>query len=259
MFENYLILQSGADIPFPQARLTIHQPTIKEISMIGENNFYMGCELLKFSKNSLSIEDRNNLINQTNFDIIMTMLRNQGNSSSPDSYNAMMVLLLLFPKYQIKLANEGILFIQDNEVMSITNQNYDAFREIFTAMFHLTDENKDYNPANGKAAEIAEKFRKAKQKRQKQSGTDSQQISILERYVSILSVGEQKDKNLLVNYTVSQLFDEFERYQLKTSSDIYIQAKMAGATGMQEVDNWMKDFHSDDDRPRERLKRINTI
>jgi hypothetical protein len=33
---NELIYLSGAEIPFPQASIIIHQPTIKEISMIGE-------------------------------------------------------------------------------------------------------------------------------------------------------------------------------------------------------------------------------
>ena len=80
----------------------------------------------------------------------------------------------------------------------------------------------------------------------------------LDRYISILAVGEKKDKNALLNYTVYQLYDEFDRYQLWLSSDMYIRAKMAGASGMQEPDDWFKDFHYDD-KPKQDLKRINTI
>jgi hypothetical protein len=32
---------------------------------------------------------------------------------------------------------------------------------------------------------------------------------------------------------------------LKQESDIYVQAKMAGAKDLKEVENWMKDIHSD--------------
>ena len=72
---------------------------------------------------------------------------------------------------------------------------------------------------------------------------ESQKISILSRYASILAVGEQKDLNSLMNYTVYQLYDEFQRFELKQNFDIYLQAKMAGAKDMEEVDNWMKDLH----------------
>jgi hypothetical protein len=61
-------------------------------------------------------------------------------------------------------------------------------------------------------------------------------------YISILAIGLQKDKNVLLQYTVYQLFEEFHRFRMKESFDIYIQAKMAGAKDLEEVDNWMNDF-----------------
>ena len=44
--------------------------------------------------------------------------------------------------------------------------------------------------------------------------------------------------------TLNKLFDEFERFKLKMSYDIYFQAKMAGAKDLKEVEDWMKDIHS---------------
>ena len=49
--------------------------------------------------------------------------------------------------------------------------------------------------------------------------------------------------NSFMRYTVYQLFDEFKRYELKVNHDIYLQAKMAGAQNLKEVDDWMKDIH----------------
>ena len=37
---NNLLLLAGNDIPFPQAQITIHQPTIKEPGYIGEELFF---------------------------------------------------------------------------------------------------------------------------------------------------------------------------------------------------------------------------
>ena len=58
-----LLLLSGNDIPFPIARLTIHPPRIKDIALINENNFWRGCELLKFDKNILEDKVKNSLFN----------------------------------------------------------------------------------------------------------------------------------------------------------------------------------------------------
>ena len=73
--DNELLLLSGNDIPFIEAQISIHQPTLKEIAYVGEESFYSGCELLKFSKNNLPVQDRNLLFDKTDFDIIMSVIR----------------------------------------------------------------------------------------------------------------------------------------------------------------------------------------
>ena len=79
----------------------------------------------------------------------------------------------------------------------------------------------------------------------KKQGGERQKVAILTRYISILAVGEKKDMNSLLGYSVYQLFDEFKRYELKLNWDIYLQAKMAGAKDLKEVDDWMKDIYSE--------------
>ena len=92
------------------------------------------------------------------------------------------------------------------------------------------------------AKRIADKLKKRHQKLADKE--PNKKIDIISRYVSILAVGQKKDMNTFFNYTVYQLFDEFKRYQLKEGYDIYIQAKMAGAKDLKEVDDWMADIHS---------------
>ena len=97
---NDLLLLSGNDIPFLQGRLIIHQPTIKEIAFIGEEMFYNGCEMLTFSKDNLSEEDRINLAHQSDFEILMSILMSQNLPSEmrKNKIAMMMVLSLLFPE-----------------------------------------------------------------------------------------------------------------------------------------------------------------
>ena len=54
---NTLLLLSGNDIPFIQAQISIHQPTIKEIGYIGEEEFHVGSRFLLFNKDNLDLAD----------------------------------------------------------------------------------------------------------------------------------------------------------------------------------------------------------
>jgi hypothetical protein len=42
MFDYRLALMTGVDLPIPELQLVSHQPTIKEISMVGEYDFLIG-------------------------------------------------------------------------------------------------------------------------------------------------------------------------------------------------------------------------
>jgi len=59
-------------------------------------------------------------------------------------------------------------------------------------------------------------------------------VTIFSRYVSILAVGEQKNINDLMNYTVYQLMDEFNRYELKLSYDTWERYRIAGAKDLKD-------------------------
>jgi hypothetical protein len=37
-----LALMCGSDIPVPECQVVVHQPTIKEISFVGENGYFTG-------------------------------------------------------------------------------------------------------------------------------------------------------------------------------------------------------------------------
>ena len=240
---NELLLLSKNDIPFIEAQVNIHQPTISEISFIGEENFFAACQLINFNKSRLSEEDRIGLEDKSDFEIFMSIMRSREKMEYRNS--VLMLFALLFPKSQIKVTDTEIILISSETTARINAMNYDAFKDIIIAMFGLNDSDGTtavYNPADTRAARIAEKLERAKAKREQKSGKTNK-VAIFSRYISILAVGEQKDMNDFLQYSVFQLCDEFKRYQKKQSFDMYIQAKMAGAKDLDEVDNWMDDIH----------------
>ena len=68
-----LRLAAGIDIPFVEAGLTLHQPSIKEIAYLGEENVLLGARILLVSKNDLTNADNVNLDNVSNFDVKTTL------------------------------------------------------------------------------------------------------------------------------------------------------------------------------------------
>jgi len=243
--DNELLLQSNNDIPFVEAQVTIHQPSLNEISLIGEENFFAGCHLLNFSKDLINSEDKSDLSDKDDFDILMSMIN--GREINKYKNSALMVLTLLFPEYMIKITDNAILLCNKTNSARITKENFNAFKDILDSMFCLKDEDmgsSKYNPADRRAEKIVEKLKKSKEKIAHSKGQDGpQKVAVFSRYVSILSVGLQKSKEDLMKYTVFQIKDEFQRFQMKQSWDAYISARLAGAENLDEVDNWMEDIH----------------
>jgi hypothetical protein len=245
--KNELLLLAGSDIPFVEARITIHQPTLKEIGYIGEENFFLGCGLLDFSKDLLDKKDKNNLENYNDFDILMSIMIKKDSATKKSVDAAILVLSLLFPLYAITVRENGIFLKSDNHETLIDKNNFAVFKKILVKMFGLNlgkDSAEKYNPKGDMAQRIADKLKARQEKlsKLKHSSNLNKSIAVLSRYASILAVGLNKDMNEIMHYTVYQLYDEFQRFQLKVQWDAYIQAKMAGAKDLEEVDNWMIDL-----------------
>lgn len=241
-----LLLLSGNDIPFLQAGISIHQPRLRQIAYITEEGFWPACELLKFDKEILIDQDKLNLSNMSNFNIIMIMMQEKNIESQKARVNVTSLLSLLFPTSEIHLGKETIQLYnhQTEETHEINKDNFQVLKQILIDMFCLNGDNKQYDPQGQLAKKIANQIKRGREKKAKLA-PGNQKITILSRYVSILAVGEHKSINDLMDYTIYQLMDEFTRYQLKVGYDSYIQFKCAGATDMKDPEDWYKDIHND--------------
>lgn len=246
---NPLMLMTGVDIPFPEIQMAVHQPTILEISYIGELNYFAGLQLLCIDKNTLilsSPEDNSRLGSMSNFQIFMTMMTEQQPGIEDKKAQVIQVFELLFPGYRVQFTPR-CLFFNNGKGSSFTldDVTFEKFQEILKPQVSiLKGADGGYNPVGRKAQEIANKLMKGKQKVAELKGETRNQGGILSRYVSILTIGlNTMSFQDCLNLTVYQMFDLVERYGLYVSWDLDIKSRLAGGKPDDKPDDWMKNIH----------------
>ena len=235
-----LALFTGVDIPIPECQIVIHQPTIKEISMVGEKQFLSGVQILCIDKDDFK-QGENNLSNTPNFQIFMTIM---GAKEAEESKKAVLESLsLIIPNTKITLTPRSLLLNYNGTNIIIDEGNFEYFQEILRQVFCLKKKEEDFNPVNAQAAKIAEKIKKGKAKVAKIKGDSVG--SIYARYISSLSIGLHFPLKDLLDCTIYQINDLLERFSLWTSWDIDIRSRLAGADAKGKPEDWMKNIHKD--------------
>ena len=237
-----LALMTGSDIPVPQCQLTIHQPRLHEIALIGEEDFLVGMQTICINK-SMLVQGETLLSNTNNFQIFMTVMKEK---ETADKKAAVLQLLpLLFPQFKAVITPQSLLLTSPGQTITIDDQNFEALQEVLKSVFCINTGPQDmttFNPGNAKAKEIADKLMRARQRvaalKQDQEGC------LFGRYISILTVGiNSMSIQDCINLTMYQLFDLVERYMLYVNWDLDIRSRLAGGKPDKQTENWMKDIH----------------
>lgn len=238
-----LALMTGIDIPIPECQIIIHQPTIKEISYIGETDFFIGVQTLGLNK-TMFLQDKDVLDDVNNFQIFMTVINEK---ETEDKKRAVkQVLKISFPKYNVMFTPRSLIFQHESGNVTIDENNFEILQEYIRSVFCSKSGPMDqqaFNPANAKAKEIADKLMRGRQRVAEINGTVNS--SVFSQYLSSLTVGlNSMSLNDLLNCTMFQLYDLLERYLLYTNWDIDLRSRLAGAKPDSKPDNWMKNIHN---------------
>ena len=250
--DNVLLFFTKNDIPFVQGELILHNPTITQIALLGDQIFFKGCHLLNFSKEDLNEEGKKSLNNLSDFEVLMTILRNKDLTIQEVKICLQEVFLLILPDYKVVFLPNSILFSRKTqegfEEHSLTKDNFEGFKNIVSEMFCLKyiqgeDGQGNYNPGGPQARALVKKFQERQAKLAKLKGKkDKTSVEVLYRYISILAVGQQKDINQLMNYSLYQLVDQFRRFKMADDYETVFRLRTAGAKDVESVPNWMGDL-----------------
>ena len=238
-----LSLICGTDMLIPECNLVAHQPRIKEISFIGESDFFIGAQTLCLHK-TMFIEDKTILDSINNFQIFMTIMLQD--ETKDKKANILNVLNLLFPSYKVNVTPNSLLFMKEGvPPITVDGNNFEALQEVLrliSCMHNGPMDQQAFNPANDKAREIAQKLMRGRQRVAAQNGNSN--VSVFSQYMSILTIGlGSMSLQDLTNLTMFQLYDLMERYTLYTAWDLDVRQRLAGGKPEGTPDNWMKNIH----------------
>lgn len=233
-----LALMNGSDIPVPECQIALHQPTLEEIGMMGEEDFFIGVQTLCVTTDLIRM-DETLPSTITNFQIFMTVIKEKQMADKKAMVQS--VLSIMLPKNKITFTPTSMLIMGGDENIIIDDNNFDKLQDAVKQIFCLTSKaSQNFNPANEDAKKIAEKLARGRQRiAQEKGGTGS----VLAQYESSLSIGLHIPITEFRKYTLYQLYDQIERFGLYLDWDIDIKSRLAGATPNKPPENWMKDIH----------------
>lgn len=239
-----LALMCGSDIPVPECQVILHQPTVKEISLIGETDYFTGIQCLCIDKNKISVEEEG-VKNKTNFELFMTIFNQKEDVKKKLAIQQ--VCTLLFPKFKVNFTPRSIMLLGDSAPLIIDSNNFDFLQQAIALIGCLnssSNNSQDFNPANQRAMEIAKKLMKGRQKVAQERAEKEGEGSIISQYISILTVGlHSMGLQDIMELTLYQLYDLVERYKLYMDWDLEIRSRLAGGNPDSQSENWMKNLH----------------
>ena len=237
-----LAMMCGIDLPIPQCEITVHQPRIKEIGMIGEQDFFIGAQCLTINS-SMFVQDKALLEDINNFQIFMTIMNEKESKDKKNS--TLQVLQILFPKYKPMMTPRSLILNRDGKQTLIDETNFEYLQDILRLVFCTKTGSMDqqaFNPGNDKAREIAQKIMRGRERVAAQNGSSN--TSIFSQYLSVLTVGlNSMSIQDMADLTIYQLYDLVERFNLYLAWDLDIRSRLAGGKPDKHPDNWMKNIH----------------
>lgn len=239
--DTRLAMICGTDIPVPSCQLVLHQPTLEEISFIGEKDFFSGAQTLCLHK-TMFIEDKVLLMTTTNFQIFMMIMSEKEAKEKKEAVKQ--VLTLLLPDYQVLFTPNSLVFKKDDITILIDEENFEDLQKALRAIFCMEDgpmDQQTFNPINDRAKQIADKIMKGRQKVAELKGNSN--ISVFTQYISMLTIGLHISMLELKRLTMFQLYDLVERFMLYINWDIDLRSRLAGAKPDEHPENWMKNIH----------------
>lgn len=248
---------TGAPIPLISLGLSVKQPTIKEISLIGEDFYFMAV----------------GVFGQSDRELFMSRLDNDGLTEQEIRERDMQLSIQMSTDYsvfqyyvssiqEIRIAIESLFYVIFPELSNVewlprigvqlcfgenskilTEESFAELKNIITTVFDYSnqaEQEKAYNPANKMASDIAEKIKKAKEIRSRQRPDSQKSESVLADICTIVSAVNNIPITEVIDYTYPQLSIMYERCTLLQGYTNQIRMGAFGGIKEEDVIDWTR-------------------
>lgn len=216
----------------------IYQPTIDDITYIGEKKYNKHLGVISISKDLLIGKENDELQNINNYDIIRQLCL-----EDRSFYGRFVESIEFFIKQKIEISTSGFV-VGDNDVNVINANNYDEIIYIIklqNCMVKLQQYSE--NPSSHRAKELLEKRKKAREKiaKIKNKGEDDGEPLTMADLVSILCAnGNGINHDNVWRMPIYMFNNQFNRMRMLENYDINIRSLLAGAKSEDiELEHWM--------------------
>lgn len=262
-----LHILAGTPIPVRSMGTTIAQPKIREIAAIGEDKYFTVLSLFQkadkedFKSEILKAEEAR--FKKENPDLEMTEddkreIEFELDITYPSDFSVFAYLLKTFP--DLRSSFESFLYIifpnlrkvswaptlrltfVGEEPIDFTEDMFIEIKDIaLSSLNYRTAEEKrtEFNPANNMASEIAEKIKRAKEKRNTETSSNSTE-SPLADMSSILASTSNLSIQEVMDMTYPQLVIQYERSSLLLGFVNQIRASAFGGLDPDDIIDWTK-------------------
>lgn len=240
-----LQLITGIDLPIEAFGITLHQPRVREIAMLGEQNYFIALSIFKMNKQQLKIESPD----VTNWMIFQESL-GQKIDGIKDVRALLGNFLQLFLTQKINIGPRSLIIQTKDGLLNIEPEQFDEFQELISEVGGaslLRPSEETYNPLNKRAAEIAEKMKKA-HKRLAAMQPKSKSKGFLARYVRAVAVATANSLSDVCDMTMLQLNTIMQTYLAYEAYDLDVKSRLAGAKTQDKLVHWiMRDDEENND------------
>lgn len=236
----------GLDIFVPELELFVHQPTLTELGMT-----MMSTREINQIVGILTIDGENldEGVKISNFEAFMLVYDSLKGALKN---NLFLILDLLFPNCVFSFVPKRTIYIsvpigETKKTVMVEENNFNYLQESIKEIFCIDmnkSEEPEYNTKSKRAEELKRKIlegRKelAKRKAKQMDNNDD----TLVKYISVVSVSTGISFNEIKNFTMYQLYDILNRYNLWFAYDLDLKIRLAGGEIKQEAEQWTKNIH----------------
>lgn len=252
-----LLLMTGNEIPLLYIQETLHQPTIEELALLGEENFYLALGLFKMANKEEYERQllRLNIVNDNPFiqelDIFL-----QAISTKIETYTNILdsFFQLLFPSLQGINWNQGemVVFRFHEKNIILSNEIFLDLQENIDLIFNTSSKDGgsdkfNVNENDSKAMQIKKDLERARERVARQNENlknrgEKSSSSTLSNMLSTVSTRDGIDINTLKKYTFYQLSIQYNRTMLYSQYRSQMTMSAFGGIKGEDIIKWYENI-----------------